>query len=253
MGGDRRGGLRERSGGDDRGVRRHKPVGSRRGPCARGRGPVAAGLHLMAAFPCGLPGRLAAQATTGLRRGEDPQRGDSAAVGASGRGGRALRRRAEDGLPGVRRHTPTLVLQRREVQGYCQHECSGFSKRRFFETFGLVDLDAASRSDVAELLERQLDDGAPSARDKPAGMPFPISSAVCAWYHKDGRAYLEKRGVSHDQARRHMLTYVPTCRRHRDEIRSDVHFVLLPAAYGHPDHQGGLHRPRRHRRVIPEG
>ena len=96
-----------------------------------------------------------------------------------------------------------------KFKGYCQHECGGFSTRRFFKTFGLVDLD------VAELLELSL--GADTAvKEKTPGTAFPISSAVFAWYHTDGRAYLEKRGVTHDQARRHMLTYVPTCVRHKD-------------------------------------
>ena len=67
------------------------------------------------------------------------------------------------------------VLQR----GHCQNECGGFSSKRFYETFGIVDLDAASRSDVAELLERELEPEPGTAKRKgPIGAPFPISSAV---------------------------------------------------------------------------
>jgi hypothetical protein len=80
-----------------------------------------------------------------------------------------------------------------------------------------VDLDASSRDDVAEMLERSLGTDA-TDKEKPPGTAFPISSAVFAWWHKDSRAYLEKRGVTRDQARRHMLTYVPTCVRHQDKF-----------------------------------
>jgi len=109
------------------------------------------------------------------------------------------------------------VLQK----GYCQNECGGFSQAKFYETFGLVDLDAASRSDVAELLERELqvEDGA-AQKKGPIGAPFPISSAVLAWRHPVGWGYLQQRPtpVTKEQAMRHFLTYVPSCRRHRNSF-----------------------------------
>jgi hypothetical protein len=109
------------------------------------------------------------------------------------------------------------VLQK----GFCQNECGGFSRRRFHEAFGLVDLDAASRTDVAEMLERELEPTNDAVtRQGPAGSPFPVSSAVMAWRHPASWHYLQTRPtpVTKEQAMRHFLTYVPFCRRHRNSF-----------------------------------
>jgi hypothetical protein len=109
------------------------------------------------------------------------------------------------------------VLQR----GHCQNECGGFSRQRFDDTFGLVDLDASSRSDVAELLERALQsENGDGPRQGPPGSPFPISSAVMAWRHPASWGYLQSRPtpVTRAQAQRYFLTYVPSCRRHNDRF-----------------------------------
>ena len=98
---------------------------------------------------------------------------------------------------------------------WCHHECGRISQRQFFEAFGLVDFDAASRSEVAELLERHVVGEVHGTRQGPAGVPFPISSAVLAWWHPVSRAYLESRRVTRTQSLRYFLTYVPACLRHR--------------------------------------
>jgi hypothetical protein len=100
---------------------------------------------------------------------------------------------------------------------WCHNECGRLSKRQFFEAFGLVDFDAASRSEVAELLERNVVGEVNGPRQGPAGVPFPISSAVLAWWHPVSRAYLQSRRVSRTQALKHFLTYVPTCARHKGD------------------------------------
>jgi hypothetical protein len=59
--------------------------------------------------------------------------------------------------------------------------------RQVHEVFGIVDLDAASRNDVAEILERELQtDNGTEKRQGPIGVPFPFSSAVLAWRHPVG-------------------------------------------------------------------
>jgi hypothetical protein len=100
---------------------------------------------------------------------------------------------------------------------WCHNECGRLSQRQFFEAFGLVDFDAASRSEVAELLERQVVGEVNGPRQGPAGIPFPISSAVLAWWHPVSRAYVQSRRVSRTQALKHFLTYVPTCARHKGD------------------------------------
>jgi hypothetical protein len=100
---------------------------------------------------------------------------------------------------------------------WCHNECGRLTKRQFFEAFGLVDFDAASRSEVAELLERHVVGEVNGQRQGPAGVPFPLSSAVLAWTHPVSRAYLQSRRVTPTQALRHFLTYVPACVRHKGD------------------------------------